>query len=177
MPWIRRMHLEVALKGTDLTNFKNLLNLYTLHGDTYPAAPPYPPDLKLASFIDQLCSWVVSERFRGFMLGYAKAINKQESRTGSLLQKGFRRKYVSNDVYNKKQVLFYVPHNPIHHFYTDAYEKYPWSSYTAYLSDVSTRLCRDEALDWFGGREQLITFGDKYKRNKSTDAEWIIDED
>jgi hypothetical protein len=28
------------------------------------------------------------------MLGYAKAINKQQQRTGSLLQKGFRRKNI-----------------------------------------------------------------------------------
>lgn len=176
MPWIRRMHLEDGAAATDLTNFKNLLNLYALHGDTHPASPEFPPDLKVASFIDQLSSWVVSERFRGFMLGYAKAINKQASRTGSLLQKGFRRKYVSNDAFNKKQVLFYIHHNPIHHFYTDAYESYTWSSYSAYLSDMQTRLCKLEALDWFGGREQFLAFGEKYKQNKSFNAEWIIDE-
>lgn len=75
---------------SDLTNFRNLLNLSQLsqsYGDAHETNPEFPEDLKEVDFRTQLSSWVVSERFRGFMLGYAKAINKQESRTGSLLQK------------------------------------------------------------------------------------------
>ncbi|HRG40265.1 MAG TPA: hypothetical protein PLC27_02635 [Saprospiraceae bacterium] len=59
--------------GGDLTNFRNLVNLYLWdrYGDTRQDTSDQPADLKTCSFNDQLCSWVVSERFRGFMLGYA----------------------------------------------------------------------------------------------------------
>ena len=174
IPWVHRMQLD---KAEDLTNFRNLLNLFALNGDVHQDTLQYPPDLKDSSFIVQLCSWVVSERFRGFMLGYAKAINKQESRTGSLFQKGFRRKYVPNCDYDKKRVLFYLHHNPIHHFYTDNYKDYSWSSYNTYLTDSQTRLCRSESMEWFGSREHFIDYGEIFKRNKNSDDKWIIDED
>ncbi|MBK9583106.1 MAG: hypothetical protein IPO48_14790 [Saprospiraceae bacterium] len=50
-----------------------MLNLYLWdrYGDTRQDTSDQPVDLKTCSFNDQLCSWVVSERFRGFMLGYA----------------------------------------------------------------------------------------------------------
>ena len=111
------------------------------------------------------------------MLGYAKATNKPENRTGSLLQKGFRRKYIPDNEYDKKHVLFYVHHNPIHHFYTDNYKDYLWNSYNTFLPGVQTRICREEVLSWFGGREQFADFGKKFKHNKMNDDLWIIDED
>lgn len=177
MPWLQRMKLDAVAQTVDLTNFRNLLNLYVQHGDVQQDTSHHPPDLKQSSFIEQLCSWVVSERFRGFMLGYAKAINKQESRTGSLLQKGFRRKYVPDSDHEKKRVLFYIQHNPIHHFYTDSYEAYHWSSYNAYLSYSPTKLCRNEAKSWFGNIDNFVDYGKKYKVNKNADDKWIIDED
>ena len=75
LPWLHRMKIDVDPKGSlttgDLTNFRNLLNLWDRYGDTQQDTSEQPADLKTCSFIDQLCSWVVSERFRGFMLGYA----------------------------------------------------------------------------------------------------------
>jgi putative transposase len=177
MPWVRRMKLDAVAQTVNLTNFRNLLNLYVQHGDVQQDTSHHPPDLKQSSFIEQLCSWVVSERFRGFMLGYAKAINKQESRTGSLLQKGFRRKYIPDDVPNKKRVLFYLHHNPIHHFYRDSYHDYAWSSYNTYMTDKQTQLCRSEVMEWFGSKEHFINFGEHYKNNRISDDKWIIDED
>lgn len=175
LPWILRMEIDVD-PIQDLTNFRNLLNLWDRYGDTQQDASDQPADLKTCSFIDQLCSWVVSEKFRGFMLGYAKAINKQESRTGSLFQKGFRRKHVPNNEIDKKQVLFYIHHNPIHHFYTDNYVDYIWSSYNTYLTDNQTRICRNEGIEWFGNIENFIEFGNKYLKSKTFDEQWIIDE-
>ena len=181
LPWLHRMKIDVDPKGSlttgDLTNFRNLLNLWDRYGDTQQDTSEQPADLKTCSFIDQLCSWVVSERFRGFMLGYAKAINKQESRTGSLLQKGFRRKHVPNIELDKKQVLFYIHHNPIHHYYTDNYMDYTWSSYGAYLTDIQTRICRNEGIEWFGNKNNFIQFGAQYLKNKVSDNQYAIDED
>jgi len=177
MPWVRRMKLEDFCLGVDLTNFKNLLNLFLQHGDLQKAETQHPLDLNGSSFIEQLCSWVVSDRFRGFMLGYAKAINKQENRTGSLFQKGFRRKYVSDEIDDKKNLLFYLHHNPIHHFYTNSYEDYFWSSYNSYSGNSPTRLCKNETISWFGSIDNFIEFGKNYKLEKKINATWLIKED
>ena len=182
-PWVDRLKGSVTSDLTpdsDLTNFRNLLNLSQLsqiYGDAHETNPEFPEDLKEVDFRTQLSSWVVSERFRGFMLGYAKAINKQESRTGSLLQKGFRRKYIIGDTKDYKSVLTYIHHNPIHHFYTDNYKDYTWSSYNTYLTDKQTQLCRSESLEWFGSKEHFIDFGENYKKNKNYVDKWIINED
>jgi len=41
----------------------------------------------------------VEEQFRKCFISYAKAINKQEARRGSLFQKHFKRIHVDNDIY------------------------------------------------------------------------------
>lgn len=43
-------------------------------------------------FVNQLIFWILKERFRRFFMSYSKAINKQEGTTGSLFQKGFKKK-------------------------------------------------------------------------------------
>lgn len=130
----------------------------------------------ISKFLVKLAGWFVSERFRGFMLGYAKAINIQESRTGSLFQKSFRRKLVfgSNHL---KQLLSYIHHNPIHHLDFDDYDAYPWSSYNAYATEAKTKVSRDEALNWFGGLDEFLKYSNTYKRTKLVDKSWLIVED
>ena len=100
-------------RTADLTGFKNLLNLSELHS---------------SELYHQLLTWAISERFRRFLLGYAKAINKQQHRTGSLFQKSFRRKLLGSHSYLKTAIC-YVHHNPIHHGYVVDYDQYTWSSY------------------------------------------------
>lgn len=180
LPWLSRMGHDVGSltmkQLEDLTNFKNLLNLYDQLGDSQSCPDPYPPDISKSSFLKQICSWILSERLRGFMLGYAKAINKQQTRTGSLFQKGFRRKYVPDEAHDKKLVLCYIHHNPIHHFYTDSYSDFLWSSYNTYISASETKVAREEALSWFGGVEEFKKFSEYYKSLKKS-FDWIIDED
>ncbi|HRQ29793.1 MAG TPA: hypothetical protein PLU49_06935 [Saprospiraceae bacterium] len=164
----------VGMLERDLTNFRNLLNLYEQHGDTRSNPDAYPLNLSSSDFLEQLCSYVLSERFRGFMLGYAKAINKQQKRTGSLFQKAFRRKYIPDDEQEKKQVLCYIHHNPIHHHFSNDYGSYLWSSYNAFLSNSPTRLCRNEALHWFGNSDEFIVYSREYETRKKI-SDWIID--
>lgn len=165
------------LTREDLTNFKNLLNLSATYGDTHPETQGEIYNLDEADFRTQLASWVVSERFRGFLLGYAKAINKQESRTGSLFQKGFRRKSISDDGPNRKSALMYIHHNPIHHFYSNDYQEYTWSSYNAYISDKPSKIWKDEALKWFGGIDGFSVYAENYRTAKRSEFEWMINEE
>jgi len=103
--------------------------------------------------------WVVSERIRRFLMSYAKAINIQENRTGSLLQKTFRRKRVADEGYFT-QLIGYIHRNAIHHGLTDDFMKYPWSSYRTFLSTQPTKIRRAEVLRWFGGKQEFIKFHD-----------------
>lgn len=179
LPWLIRTGHDVSLMTMsqleDLTNFKNLLNLYEQLGDPQQSDDPFPQNLSSSSFSVQLCSWILSERLRGFMLGYTKAINKQQQRTGSLFQKGFRRKYIPDDYEHKKHVLFYIHHNPIHHFITNDY-CFAWSSYNTIISNIPTKLERNVALGWFGSVDNFITYGEQYKKDKNT-FDWSIEED
>ncbi|MBK8056095.1 MAG: hypothetical protein IPK35_23195 [Saprospiraceae bacterium] len=177
IPWTARVGIDSSsVKQEDLTNFENLLNLYSLYGDIQSNPDNQPNNLASCDFLDQLCSWILSDRLRGLMLGYAKAINKQQQRTGSLLQKGFRRKNVPDFLYEKKMVLWYIHHNPIHHFYTNHYGGYKWSSYHAFLSTSQTRIKRDIALEWFEDLNAFLKSGDEYKLLKKS-HNWMIEED
>jgi len=134
--------------GSDLPGFGNLVNLAQLH---------HPLLLK------KLIIWAVSERFRRFMLGYAKAINKQQDRTGSLFQKIFKRKRLlyTEDV---EHAICYVHHNPIHHNYTITYDQYRWSSYNQYLSKNADYTKYVEGL--FGSLDLMMAAHDSYKKHK-----------
>ncbi|MEM6842901.1 MAG: transposase [Bacteroidota bacterium] len=100
---------------------------------------------------------LVSERFRRFFLSYSKSINKQTKRVGSLFQKPFRRKKVTDSGY-LVNLVSYIHFNPAHHRVHSDYTSYPWSSYARILNDNPTKLRREELLSWFGGRQGFINF-------------------
>lgn len=106
---------------------------------------------------NQLVSTAISSQMRNLMNSYAKAINKQQGRVGSLFQKNFRRKPVDNDAY-LKTLIFYIHNNPVHHQIHTTIKDYPHSSYPAILSDKNTDLCREEVIRIFEGRGKFIQF-------------------
>lgn len=97
----------------------------------------------------------LSRQFSNFFNAYAKAINEQEKRRGSLFESPFKRKMLS-DINDIKQCLLYIHSNPIKHKIVESLKDWKYSSYTAYLTDKPTRIKRDEALDWFDGTENFI---------------------
>ena len=102
-------------------------------------------------------SWIVSNQLRKLFLGYVKAINKQEDRNGSLMQKPFRRKWVDNESY-VKWLVWYLHRNPLHHKLTKDFQNYPHSSYQSHFSQKSTLLKRTEVLNHFGGKTNFIQY-------------------
>lgn len=62
---------------------------------------------------------------------YAKVYNKQNSRTGSLFEKHFRRKQVDSETY-LKNLICYVHLNPFWHKTDANWKDYEFSSYRAY---------------------------------------------
>lgn len=110
----------------------------------------------------QLASWVVSERIRRLMLGYAKAINNQQQRYGSLFQKLFRRKWISPA--SAANLVLYIHRNPVHHGYCTHPSEYPWSSFDALLNgdpDEQPRLLilpnLSEKSDFLQAHEAYVT--------------------
>lgn len=102
-------------------------------------------------------SIIISEQFRRFFLSYAKAIKEQEGRTGSLFEKNFKRKLVTNDAYAVK-VINYIHRNPETHGIVQDFRMYPHSSYRSFLSDTPTRLQRQAVLELFGGKGAFIAY-------------------
>ena len=99
----------------------------------------------------------ISTQFRLFFMSYAKAINKQENRIGSLFQKNFKIKEVNNDSYFA-QLVFYIHANPQLHHLIDDFKKWQYSSYYSLLSEKNTKLKKYDVVDWFGGFEGYTKF-------------------
>ncbi|HMP14492.1 MAG TPA: hypothetical protein PKD70_11470 [Saprospiraceae bacterium] len=127
-------------EGTlDLRNLADFVNLASDH----------------AALRQRLAAWIVRERFRRFLLSYAKAINQQQGRSGSLLQKIFRRRAITTEGH-LTTLIAYIHRNPLHHGITPDWEQYPWSSYRSFLSEQPTNLKRDEVLGWFEGTSAFV---------------------
>jgi len=90
----------------------------------------------------------LEDQFKRLFSSYALAFNKQETRTGSLFQKRFKRVSIGSDD-KLWHLLAYIHHNPIHHQFTTAYEDWIFSSFSAYLSSQSTLIERDQVFSWF----------------------------
>ncbi len=103
----------------------------------------------------------VSEQFRLFFMSYAKAINKQEGRVGSLFQKNFKRLRVESETHLPNLVLYIHANPQLHELYGD-FRDWADSSYSAMLSDRPTKLRRAEVLTWFGGKEQFVLRHNEY---------------
>lgn len=82
---------------------------------------------EILKFDDQI-SKLLSRQFGGWFNGYAQAINKSYKRKGKLLSLPFSRYLVDNDSYFT-YLITYIHRNPIHHFFCDAYETWPYNSY------------------------------------------------
>ncbi|MBL7010905.1 MAG: hypothetical protein ISR82_06760 [Candidatus Marinimicrobia bacterium] len=62
----------------------------------------------------------ILDGFKRFLGGYSLAINKQQNRHGSLMQKRFKRIVIESDNY-LLSLIHYIHHNPIHHGLTDSF--------------------------------------------------------
>lgn len=95
---------------------------------------------------------VISELFRRFFMAYAKAINKQQDRVGSLFQKNFKRRAVNSSDYFTN-LIYYIHTNPRLHGLCNDFRDWPYSSYQTMMLYNNTRLQRQLVLDWFGSKE------------------------
>lgn len=93
--------------------------------------------------------------FKRFFQSYSMAFNKQYNRSGNLFYKPFKRVEVNKDS-QFTQTVVYVHANALKHQLVKDFTLYKWSSWQSILSELPTRLLRNELLDWFGGKDRFM---------------------
>ena len=91
--------------------------------------------------------------FSNFFNAYAKAFNKQEGRTGSLFEKHFKRKHITEETY-LLNLICDIHNNPF-----EQKENYLYSSYRHYINNTQPEqftIQKDVALDLFNDLENMI---------------------
>jgi REP element-mobilizing transposase RayT len=154
-----------GLKATSISEMVELLNLRSESGENQTPFFSHPEHLEKLNSIHQLCSYIVSERFRRFLLSFSKAINVQEDRTGSLFRKAFRRKWIPSQE-DAKKVITYIHHNSIHHGFNNDYHLHGYNSFNGIINDESIHINPGKVFDLFGGLNAFIDFGNNYKKHK-----------
>ncbi|MGJ8746112.1 transposase [Polaribacter sp.] len=96
-----------------------------------------------------------SQQFSHFFNAYVQAINNQNKRHGSLLEKLFRRIELKDETYLKNLIL-YIHNNPIQHGFDKKLTDYPWSSYFSIISDKKSAIEKDKVIYQFETKENFI---------------------
>jgi len=100
---------------------------------------------------------IVSAAFHRFFTSYAKAINKQQKRHGSLFENPFKRKIVEHAGY-LTYLVFYIHANPQLHGICRDFRQYAWSSYERILTEKPSILRNDEVIHWFTDKVNYLAY-------------------
>ena len=106
---------------------------------------------EIADFDPATAQHPASKAFADLFNGYAQGVNKVFRRTGGLFETPFRRILIENPDY-LIHVVRYIHQNPKRHGFTHSFEDWPFSSYSAFVTDKRTQLLRDKAIEWFSGK-------------------------
>jgi REP element-mobilizing transposase RayT len=86
-----------------------------------------------------------SQGIKQLLSSYAKAINKQQGRTGSLFQQKTKCIHVSDPVQEYSLTAFhYIHQNPVRAGLVDRMEDWEFSSFREYMGTTKTSLCNRE---------------------------------
>lgn len=98
---------------------------------------------------------LIDNLFQRFLISYCMSYNSIHERKGNLLHRPFKHKHIDEES-QFTQAIIYINANAVKHGIVTNISDYKWSSYHEIISDEKTNLCRQEILDWFGGRDQFI---------------------
>ncbi|HMR20388.1 MAG TPA: transposase [Sphingobacterium sp.] len=87
---------------------------------------------------------------RNFFISYTKAINKVYDRVGSIFQGKYKSECVEEEAYFSR-IVMYIHQNPVRVGLIKDMSAYQYSLYSSFFSIMSSSLCRNEVLEWFGG--------------------------
>jgi len=100
---------------------------------------------------------LVAKQFQAFFTGYAKAINLQTKRTGSLFRKRFKRVEVDSTRY-LANLVYYIHANPQRHGIYPDFRDYSWSSYDRIMRNKPTKLQKQAVLEWFNDKQNYVDY-------------------
>ena len=103
--------------------------------------------------------------FSNLFNAYTKAINKAYNRTGSLFQEHFHKIRV-NDLAFLQHLVAYIHLNPVKHGFVEDFGNYKHSSYQSILSSSPTKLKRNEVIEFFEDKSNLVFWHD-FKKIRS----------
>jgi hypothetical protein len=178
LPIWKNTVVEEILPKLKAMRIKELVELLNLHHGPPPNTTSITAHAEHLEELDpyhQLAAYIVSERFRRFLLAYAKAINLQEGRTGSLFQKAFRRKWLASSD-DARGAITYVHHNPIHHGICNHYDQYGYSSYSTITEDLPTIISREQILDLFYGLPSFLAHTKRYRKYRWEKEKFYIED-
>ena len=98
---------------------------------------------------------LIDNLYQRFLISYSMSFNSMHERKGNLFHRPFKHVHVNKESHFT-QAIIYINANAVKHGIVTNINDYKWSSYHSIISDEETNLCRQEILDWFGGREQFI---------------------
>lgn len=136
------VHWIIRPKSTD--QIKLVLSRYTLKESTQTHK----------RFLEGSISFheLIAQQFNRLHISYAHAFNKRNNRKGHLFNTPFKRIEIK-DNFHLTQAIVYVHANAQHHNIINDFREWEWSSYHSFLSTLPTLLCRNEVLEWFGGKD------------------------
>jgi putative transposase len=105
----------------------------------------------------ELLPKLISNQFKNFLISYSKSFNKVYDRRGSLFLDNIKRISVNDDDYFTNMIR-YIHFNPVLHGFSDSLLQWKFSSIHAFFSEKRSLLCRQDVLDWFGGKEEFEKF-------------------
>ena len=128
---------------------------------------------KLRKFLDKPVESILSKQFQYFFISYAKSINKDTGKHGSLFEKPFRRKLITTDEHYRN-VMYYIHRNILHHNLPFDYRDYTWSSYSRILEQKPSKLPKERIFKTFDNAENYVSFHEQ-ERDLSGCADELID--
>ncbi|WP_412466981.1 transposase [Pedobacter sp. KLB.chiD] len=138
----------------------NILDVYAycLLGNHFHLLIRVKESLKITNSIRDISVHdIVSKQFRMFFQSYALAFNIQHKRIGTLFQTPFKRAQINDESYFTR-LVYYIHSNPQKHNLISDFRDWKWSSYSRILLETTTKLKKQEVLNWFGGKKEYLQF-------------------
>jgi len=117
----------------------------------------------------------VNQAFSNLFNAYTKAFNKQNSRTGALFERPFKRKQIKDEDY-LKQLILYIHRNPENHNIVDDFKTYRFSSFSAFFSKSETLISPKKSYI-IGLFDDIENFGATHNNKISKELNMEYDDD
>ena len=117
----------------------------------------------------------VNQAFSNLFNAYTKAFNKQNSRTGALFERPFKRKQIKDEDY-LKQLILYIHRNPENHNIVADFKTYRFSSFSAFFSKSETLISPTKSYI-IGLFDDIENFGATHNNKISKELNMEYDDD